>query len=188
MRIIILQSQSIIIRRRAGDRSFGHSGPGPREAIASSTRPSFVTGACLYIRTPLRNARPDSFAVFDWGSWNRTHCRKHGVSITEIEELLRGNPRIAPDLKQAHLEDRLIAVGRTAEGRPLFVAFCSRSKFGRRTIRPVSARYMHAKKIPKCGAFPTPAISAKFWSRRRRRSQNGRDADLLALNSKNARG
>jgi len=83
--------------------------------------------------------------LFDWDRGNRTHCRKHGVSITEIEALLRGSPRIAPDLKHAHPEDRLIAVGRTAAGRPLFVAFTIRERFGQSAIRPVSARYMHAK-------------------------------------------
>jgi uncharacterized protein len=36
---------------------------------------------------------------FDWDIGNRTHCRNHGISIAEIEALLRGNPRIAPDLK-----------------------------------------------------------------------------------------
>jgi uncharacterized protein len=40
-----------------------------------------------------------------------------------IETLLRGTPRIAPDLKHAHLEDRLIAIGRNAKGRPVFVVF-----------------------------------------------------------------
>ncbi len=85
--------------------------------------------------------------LFDWDEGNRAHCRKHGVSIAEIEELLRGTPRIAPDLKHAHLEDRLIAVGRTAQGRPLFVAFTIREKFGEPSIRPVSARYMHEKEI-----------------------------------------
>jgi uncharacterized DUF497 family protein len=73
--------------------------------------------------------------------------QKHGVSIAEIEALLRDAPFVAPDLKHAHLEDRLIAVGRTEEGRPLFVAFTIREKFGQRMIRPVSARYMHAKEI-----------------------------------------
>ena len=48
--------------------------------------------------------------LFDWDEGNRAHCRKHGVSIAEIEALLRGTPRIAPDLKHVHLEDRLIAV------------------------------------------------------------------------------
>jgi uncharacterized DUF497 family protein len=80
--------------------------------------------------------------LFEWDRGNRDHCQKHGVPIAEIEALLRGSPRIAPDLKHAHLEDRLIAVGRTARGRPLFVAFTIREKSGQRAIRPVSARYM----------------------------------------------
>jgi uncharacterized DUF497 family protein len=75
----------------------------------------------------------------------RPHCQKHGVSIAEIEALFRGTPQVAPDLKHAHLEDRLIAVGRTAQGRPLFVAFTIRERFGQPTIRPVSARYMHER-------------------------------------------
>jgi len=70
-----------------------------------------------------------------------------GFRFAEIEALLRDDPRIAPDLKHARLEDRLIAVGRTEKGRPLFVAFTIRKRFGQQLIRPVSARYMHAKEI-----------------------------------------
>jgi len=84
-------------------------------------------------------------SLFDWDSGNRAHCQKHGVSIAEIEALFRGTPQVAPDLKHAHLEDRLIAVGHTAQGRPLFVAFTIRERFGQPTIRPVSARYMHER-------------------------------------------
>ena len=69
----------------------------------------------------------------------------HGVSIAEIEALLRGEPQITPDLKHAHLEDRLIAVGRTAQGRPLFVAFTIRERFGQPTIRRSTPRYMHER-------------------------------------------
>ena len=84
---------------------------------------------------------------FDWDGGNRAHCQKHGVTVAEIEALFRGEPRIAPDLKHARAEDRLIAIGRTAEGRPLFVAFTIRERLGQRAIRPVSARYMHDKEI-----------------------------------------
>ena len=41
----------------------------------------------------------------------------------------------------------MIAVGRTTTGRPVFVAFTLRTKNRRRLIRPVTARYMHAKEI-----------------------------------------
>jgi uncharacterized DUF497 family protein len=84
---------------------------------------------------------------FDWDDGNRAKCQKHGVSITEIEALFVHGPRIAPDPKHSTDEDRLIAVGKTDGGRPLFVAFTMRTKEGRHLIRPVTARYMHAREI-----------------------------------------
>ena|SRR5688572_14585838 len=84
---------------------------------------------------------------FDWDAGNRRKCQKHGVSCEEIEALLIGDPMVAPDPKHSAQEDRLIAIGRTAAGRPLFVAFTLRAKAGERLIRPVSARYMHKKEI-----------------------------------------
>ena len=89
----------------------------------------------------------DEVSGFDCDEGNLAHCQKYGVSLQEIERLLAGEPLIAPDLKHALLEDRLIAIGRTNSGRPLFVAFTMRQRRGRRLIRPVSARYMHAKEI-----------------------------------------
>lgn len=84
---------------------------------------------------------------FDWDNGNRAKCQKHGVSIDEIEALLSGNPRVAPDLRHSMKEDRLLAVGRTSAGRPLFVAFTIRKKGRNHLIRPVSARYMHVREI-----------------------------------------
>jgi uncharacterized DUF497 family protein len=84
---------------------------------------------------------------FDWDEGNRAKCRKHGVSITQIEAVFAHNPRIAPDPEHSADEDRLIAVGRTSIGRPVFVAFTIRTKNGRRLIRAVTARYMHAKEV-----------------------------------------
>jgi uncharacterized protein len=84
---------------------------------------------------------------FDWDDGNRSKCQKHGVSIAEIEAVFVSGPRVAPDPKHSADEDRLIAVGRTSTGRPVFVAFTMRAKDGRRLIRPVTARYMHAREI-----------------------------------------
>jgi uncharacterized DUF497 family protein len=84
---------------------------------------------------------------FDWDEGNRAKCQKHGVSILEIEGLFAGSPRVAPDPKHSVDEDRLIAVGTTSAGRPVFVAFTIRTKNKRRLVRPVTARYMHAKEI-----------------------------------------
>jgi len=84
---------------------------------------------------------------FDWGDGNRKKCQKHGLSIEQIEALFADSPRIAPDPKHSAAEDRLIAIGRAKTGRPVFVAFTLRTKDKRCLIRPVSARYMHAKEI-----------------------------------------
>jgi uncharacterized protein len=81
-------------------------------------------------------------AGFNWDDGNWPKCAKHGVSREEIERLfLEGQARVAPDLKHTTpTESRHIAAGRV-DGRPLFVAFSFRGHF----IRPISARYMHAK-------------------------------------------
>ena len=84
---------------------------------------------------------------FDWDDANREKCSKHGVKIAEIEALLSGLPHVAPDPRHSETEVRLIAIGRNVFGRPMFVAFTIRTKQGRRLLRPISARYMHAKEI-----------------------------------------
>jgi uncharacterized DUF497 family protein len=84
---------------------------------------------------------------FDWDEGNRKKCQKHGLTIAQVEAVFASGPRVAPDPKHSDAEDRLIAVGRTKAGRPVFVAFTFRTKDKRRLIRPVTARYMHAKEI-----------------------------------------
>ena len=84
---------------------------------------------------------------FDWDDGNRAKCQKHGVSLAEIEALFMSSPRVAPDWKHSQEEDRLIAIGKTNSGRAVFVGFTFRDKNGRRYIRPVTARYMHAKEV-----------------------------------------
>ena len=74
-------------------------------------------------------------------------CNRTPAESSKTEALFAHSPRIAPDPKHSADEDRLIAVGRTSTGRPVFVAFTIRTKHGRRLIRPVTARYMHAKEI-----------------------------------------
>ena len=86
-------------------------------------------------------------AGFEWDAGNRGKCCKHGVSIARIEASFTGDVRVAPDIAHSEEEDRLIAVGRTAEGRPMFVAFTFRETDGQLLVRPVSARYMHKKEI-----------------------------------------
>lgn len=81
-------------------------------------------------------------AGFEWDSGNWPKCGKQGVSRREIKRLfLEGLARIAPDVTHStSSESRHIAAGRV-DGRALFVAFAPRDH----RIRPISARYMHAK-------------------------------------------
>ena len=74
---------------------------------------------------------------------------KHGLTIEDIEHMFRRTVRIAPDPTHSQWEDRFVAVGRSRDGRPMFVAFTVREKDGERSIRPVSARYMHRKESDK---------------------------------------
>lgn len=84
---------------------------------------------------------------FEWDNGNLDKCQKHGVSIEEIEEAFTNNPLIAPDHKHSSIETRFLAVGKTKEGRYIFVAFTFRVTNKKKFIRPISARYMHAKEI-----------------------------------------
>jgi len=86
-------------------------------------------------------------AGFDWDSGNQTKCQSHGVSIAEIEELFAGIVYVAPAPIRADGEERFIAIGRSHAGRALFAAFTLRTKDNRQLIRPISARYMHAKEV-----------------------------------------
>ncbi len=81
---------------------------------------------------------------FDWDEANLGHCSKHGLTREEIESVLRGAPRVAFDIGHStEQEARLLAVGRTASGRAAFVVFTIR----RGLLRPLNARYMHAKEV-----------------------------------------
>ena len=85
---------------------------------------------------------------FDWDDGNREKCRKHGLALTEIEQVLSAPVQvIVPDERPSTAEARSIAIGRTEAGRFAFVAFTLRERAGRRLLRPISARFMHAKEV-----------------------------------------
>jgi len=90
----------------------------------------------------------DAFGGFDWDAGNRAKCAKHGVSFAEIEALFMGGTlAVRPDLAHSAAEERFQAIGRTAAGRAVFVVFTLRERGGRRLVRAISARFMHAKEI-----------------------------------------
>ena len=86
-------------------------------------------------------------ARFDWDAGNVTKCVKHGVTTDEIEALFVSGAVGLPDLLHSESEDRFIATGRNNEGRPVLVIFTLRHVEGGQLIRPISARYMHAKEV-----------------------------------------
>ena len=84
---------------------------------------------------------------FQWDSGNWPKCARHGVSKAEIEAVFGNRPGVLVDQTGIRDEKRLNAVGRTVMGRHVFVVFTVRSDIAGRLIRPISARYMHAKEI-----------------------------------------
>lgn len=60
------------------------------------------------------------FDGFDWDDGNRRKCLKHGVSIPEIESVLRGKPLILPDIGHSRDEIRYKAVGKNDDGIRVF--------------------------------------------------------------------
>jgi uncharacterized DUF497 family protein len=80
---------------------------------------------------------------FDWDKGNiEKSFSKHGVSITESEQLFFNNPfLILQDVKHSHIEERYHGLGRTDLGRLLFVVFTLREQ----KVRIISCRDMNKK-------------------------------------------
>lgn len=86
-------------------------------------------------------------AEFDWDDGNRDKCQKHGVSMAEIEVVFQGRLHVFPDAGHSQAEIRYLGIGQTTAGRHVFIAFTVRNQGAKRLIRPISARYMHAKEV-----------------------------------------
>ncbi|MEA3338264.1 MAG: BrnT family toxin [Chloroflexota bacterium] len=82
--------------------------------------------------------RIDDPVSFDWDEGNRDkNLASHDVTDREAEEaFFDPNRRLYPDPKHSQGETRRIIVGKTKEGRLLFVVFAVR----RKKIRVISAR------------------------------------------------
>jgi len=90
----------------------------------------------------------EAVAGFNWDDGNREKCLKHGVTIEEIESAFRGGMlRLFPDPAHSTSETRYIGIGLSASGRHVLVAYTYREIEKQRFIRPISARFMHAKEI-----------------------------------------
>ena len=80
---------------------------------------------------------------FDWDEGNlNKNWSKHQVSNAECEEIFFNVPLlVADDRKHSTIEKRYYALGRTNQGRELFIAFTLRNH----KIRVISARDMSKK-------------------------------------------
>ncbi|MEQ8736325.1 MAG: BrnT family toxin [Rhodospirillaceae bacterium] len=89
---------------------------------------------------------------FEWDDANREKCRKHGLTLEEIESVFHGTVMVLPDPDHSIGEQRFRAIGKTniqpaVANRYVFVVFTLRNRNGQTYIRPISARYMHRKEI-----------------------------------------
>ena len=87
------------------------------------------------------------FDGFDWDAGNSAKCQAHGMTLAEIESVFDGEPLVGPDPFDAEIEARWRAIGRTTGERLAFVVFTIREVGLEKLIRPISARFMHAKEI-----------------------------------------
>ena len=90
-----------------------------------------------------------NIAVLEWDEANWPKCDKHGVSQEEIGWLFANGPYVEPDLAHSDNEERLKAIGPVRDGKWVFVVFTLRRRSGAIVIRPISARYMHARETRK---------------------------------------
>lgn len=84
---------------------------------------------------------------FQWDEGNQEKCQKHGVLMEIIEDLFVRSIVILPDENHSSKEQRFRAIGKTKEGRSVFMVFTLRRIDEEMFIRPISARYMHQKEV-----------------------------------------
>jgi uncharacterized DUF497 family protein len=80
---------------------------------------------------------------FDWDHANRDKCRKHGVSIADIEAMFAKPLAVFPDPLHSRQEERFKAIGLSQKGRHIFLVFTLR-KHGSDTS--ANQRPLHAQK------------------------------------------
>jgi hypothetical protein len=101
----------------------------------------------MAVQTPDILRRWPTISGFDWDTGNREKCRKHGLSQADIEAIFRGTIAVYRDTGHSLDEERLKAIGKTDDGRDVVIVFTLRDRDELTLIRPISARYMHAKEV-----------------------------------------
>ncbi len=83
--------------------------------------------------------------VFEWDNGNKDkNFIRHGVTNKEAEEVFNNEPPLlSEDVKHSTRERRFQTLGKTDEGRLLFVSFTIRND----KVRIISARDMNKKEV-----------------------------------------
>lgn len=82
---------------------------------------------------------------FDWDKGNIDKNLKKKVTNEEGEEVFYNNPFVFEDEEHSQKEQRFEALGRTNQGRLLFVSFTIRNVEQKLKIRIISSRDMNKK-------------------------------------------
>jgi len=90
---------------------------------------------------------PRRIAGFEWDKGNAAKCQKHGLTLSAIEACFARPLMVLSDEAHSQDEARLRAIGRDEDGRHVFIVFTVRTRGRISLIRPISARYMHAKEV-----------------------------------------
>ena len=101
----------------------------------------------MAVHPPIPEHQWPTIAGFDWDAGNREKCARHGVSLHAIETLFRRPLAMFRDGGRSWVEERFKPIGKTDIGRRVLIVFTLRERIGGIFIRPISARYMHAKEI-----------------------------------------
>lgn len=81
---------------------------------------------------------------FDWDEANISHIGKHKVVQSEAEDIFFDENNVQnEDLGHSTAEERLLIIGKTAEGRLLYQIFTKR----RNKIRVISSRDINKKEV-----------------------------------------
>ncbi|OGF98667.1 hypothetical protein A2153_04205 [Candidatus Gottesmanbacteria bacterium RBG_16_38_7b] len=83
---------------------------------------------------------------FDWDNGNiDKNLKKHKVTNEESEGVFFNNPYVSEDIRHSEKEQRLQALGKTNQGRLLFISFTIRKLDQKLKIRVISCRDMNRK-------------------------------------------
>lgn len=92
----------------------------------------------------IQNIRVDGF---EWDAGNSDKCQKHGMTPIEIEQVFGNVVQLVSDAAHSQDEARNLLIGRTLANRSAFVVFTLRRHGELVLVRPLTARYMHAKEL-----------------------------------------